>query len=321
MKPVEYDIVRAVGQAVLIPENQLSTHGSEALTGHRDAVGVAFVLLSGIGVIFLPTTAKFAYLDGSNVMTVAFARGIVAAILLALIALALRQSLRLPRSLLAPSLVAGIGQVCFVYGVYASIQWINISLALLILYLYPVVLAAHQHFFAGARVNPAQWLCALIACAGLALILGLRFEQISLLGIAFALLGMLAAVVITITNVRVTEQVGSMTSNFYMSLWSLIVFSVALLLLGEYAAPQSVFGWSALIGNGIAFCVAWVGFFAGARILGATRASMLSLVEPVGAAIGAYLLFDETYTLPQWFGFFVVLAALYQFEKRARHPA
>ena len=93
------------------------------------------------------------------------------------------------------------------------------------------------------------------------------------------------------------------------------------MLLGEYAAPQSVFGWSALIGNGIAFCVAWVGFFAGARILGATRASMLSLVEPVGAAIGAYLLFDETYTLPQWFGFFVVLAALYQFEKRARHPA
>jgi hypothetical protein len=34
----------------------------------RDAIGVAFVLLSGLGVIFLPTTAKFACLDGSNVL-------------------------------------------------------------------------------------------------------------------------------------------------------------------------------------------------------------------------------------------------------------
>ena len=36
----------------------MSTQGSETLPGHRDAAGVAFVLLSGIGVIFLPTTAK-----------------------------------------------------------------------------------------------------------------------------------------------------------------------------------------------------------------------------------------------------------------------
>ena len=296
----------------------LNTNGSAVVSGHRDAVGVAFVLLSGLGVIFLPTTAKFAYLDGSNVMTVAFARGVVAAILLALIAVALRQSLRLPRSLLVPSLIAGIGQVCFVYGVYASIQWINISLALLILYLYPVVLAAHQHFFGGVRVSPGQWLCALGACAGLALILGLRFDQINPIGIGFAFMGMLAAVVITITNVRVTEHVGSMVSNFYMTLWSLIVFTVALLLFGEFAAPESAFGWSALLGNGVAFCVAWVGFFAGARILGATRASMLSLVEPIGAAMGAWIFFGENYTPLQWVGFFAVLLALFQFERQSR---
>jgi len=33
-----------------------------------NAIGIAFVLLSGLGVIFLPTTAKFACLDGSNVL-------------------------------------------------------------------------------------------------------------------------------------------------------------------------------------------------------------------------------------------------------------
>ena len=102
-----------------------------------------------------------------------------------------------------------------------------------------------------------------------------------------------------------------------MSLWSLFIFSLLLLLAGEYAEPQTTFGWIALGGNGVAYCVAWVSFFAGARILGATRASMLTLVEPPGAALGAWLLFGETYTPLQWAGFFIVLAALFAFEKLA----
>ncbi len=41
----------------------------------RTSTGVAITLLSGVGVIFLPTTAKPAYESGSNLITVAFARG------------------------------------------------------------------------------------------------------------------------------------------------------------------------------------------------------------------------------------------------------
>jgi drug/metabolite transporter (DMT)-like permease len=76
-----------------------------------------------------------------------------------------------------------------------------------------------------------------------------------------------------------------------------------------------------LAGLSVTYCIAWVAFFAGARILGATRASMLSLVEPPAAALGAWLLFDETYTPLQWCGFFVVLAAIFMFEKLSYSPA
>ncbi len=173
----------------------MTTQASTAQPLQRDAVGVAFVLLSGLGVVFLPTTAKFAYLDGSNVITVAFARGAIAVVLLMLVALAMRQSLRMPRALLRPSLI------------------------------------------------------------------------------------------------------------------------------GEIAEPRSNAGWFALAGNGIAYCVAWVAFFAGARILGATRASVLSLVEPPAAALGAWLLFGETYSPLQWCGFCIVLAAIFMFEKLSNSSA
>jgi len=293
----------------------LTTQASAIKPQQRDAVAIAFVMLSGLGVIFLPTTAKFAYLDGSNVLTVAFVRGLVGAALLMLVAVMFRQSLKLPGTLLRPSLIAGIAQVCFVYGVYAAITSINISLALLIIYLYPIVLAIYQHRQGTIQISSLQWLCALVTCGGLMLILGVRIEQMSLSGVSLALMAMFAVVVITITNMRVTATMGSLASNFYMSLWSLLVFGLILFLVGEFAEPHTTSGWIALVGNGVAYCVAWVAFFAGARILGATRASMLTLVEPPGAALGAWWLFGETYTPLQWAGFFIVLAALFLFEK------
>ena len=296
----------------------MNTNTNAAPPLQRDAVGIGLVLLSGLGVVFLPTTAKLAYLDGSNVLTVACARGLIAIVLLALVARIMRLSFALPRQLLRTSLLAGVGQACFVYGVYAAIESINISLALLILYLYPMVLALHQHRRGVIRVHSAQWLCALAACLGLALILGVGFGQVSLGGIALAFMAMLATVLITVTNVKVTDTLGSLVSNLYMSLWSLMIFGLVLLSVGELALPQSGFGWSVLAGNGVAYCVAWVSFFAGARILGATRASMLTLVEPPAAALGAWLLFGEFYTPLQWVGFFVVLAALYGFERLAQ---
>ena len=42
-----------------------------SLSPRDNAIGTAFVLLSAVGVVFLPTSAKIAYLDGSNVNTVA----------------------------------------------------------------------------------------------------------------------------------------------------------------------------------------------------------------------------------------------------------
>jgi len=83
----------------------LSTQASTIKPRQSDAIGIAFVLLSGLGEIFLPTTAKFAYLDGSNVLTVAFVRGLVGVGLLMLVALSVRQSLKMPRALLRPSLI------------------------------------------------------------------------------------------------------------------------------------------------------------------------------------------------------------------------
>ena len=103
-----------------------------------------------------------------------------------------------------------------------------------------------------------------------------------------------------------------------MSIWGALIFGLALPFAGSFLAPQTLLGWTGLFGNGVAYCVAWVAFFAGARIIGATRASMITLIEPPLAALFAWLIFAETFTLPQWIGFAIVLGALALFEAGAR---
>lgn len=284
----------------------------------RDTIGVAYLLLSGTGVVFLPTTAKLAYESGSDVLTVAFSRGVLASLLLTLVALLASQSLRLPRGLYLHSIVVGIAGALFVYGIFGAIVTINISLAILILYLYPMVIAIYEHFSGANRLRAAQWLWGLLTCLGLMFILGAHFGEISLVGIGLAMLAMLSSVVITLVNVRVAEVTGSLVSNIYMSLWGVLFFGVALLAFGEFLQPQTSIGWLGLAGNGIAYCVSWVAFFAGARILGATRAAMITLIEPPLAALFAWMIFGETFTLPQWFGFAAVLVSLFMFEKLSR---
>ena len=66
--------------------------------------------------------------------------------------------------------------------------------------------------------------------------------------------------------------------------------------------------------NGVFNIGAWVFFFAGMQRIGATRASMLTSVDPIFSAILAYLLFNQFFSASQWVGFFLVIISLFCFE-------
>ena len=71
----------------------MTTSTAPAKLISRDVLGMIYMLLSGIGVVFLPTTAKLAYESGSDVLTVAFSRGIIAVLVLLSAAIIIKHSL------------------------------------------------------------------------------------------------------------------------------------------------------------------------------------------------------------------------------------
>ncbi len=227
----------------------------------KQTLGVAFTVFSGIGIVIMPTTAKIAHESGSDVITIAFSRGIVATVLLLLTLLALREKLSLPKALIRSSLVAGMGGALFVYSIYGAIIYTNISLVILIIYMYPMSLAVYEHLMGNTRLSVNQWIFASMATLGLAFIVGVELGEINLFGILLALLGMVGCVIVTLANHKVTDRIGSLRSNLYMSLWSAIIFCFILLFWGDFQEPDSVIGWASLGVNGIGYCIARVAFF------------------------------------------------------------
>ena len=79
--------------------------------------------------------------------------------------------------------------------------------------------------------------------------------------------------------------------------------------------PNSNLGWFAISANGIFYIVSWVLFFEGLRIIGVTRASVLTTTDPLFAAIIALLFLNQNLTIIQWVGFTIVILSIYFFER------
>ncbi len=292
----------------------MASGGWGRLRGDSEAVGIAWLLLSSLLVAFLPNTAKLAYAGGSNAATLLLLRGFIGVGLLGLALVLAGKSISLPRWLILPSLLAGAGAAGFVYGFYNAIVTIEVGLAMLIVYIYPVLIGLYEHVLGRMRIGVfwAGW--SVVALSGLALTLAADLASFDPTGFAFAALGMLSITLATLVNMSLVREVGVLRSNFYLTLWTLPIFAGALLLSGDPQLPTTGLGWLGVVGNGTAATAAWITFVMGAKIIGAARASMITIVEPLLAAGMAFLLFGEWLSALQWTGFAVVLVALFALE-------
>ncbi len=278
-------------------------------SGNRLAA-LGWILLSSWLVAFLPITAKLAYLGGSEPYTLLALRSVIAVAVLGLALVIARKVPRLPRRLIGTSFLAGLGAALFLYGFYSAILTIDIGLAMLITYLYPILLAIFEHVTGRRPFTPFRLFWSAAALTGLGIMLAADFGSLDPTGLGFAFLGTLAITVATVASMRLVWQIGVLEANFHATLWSLPIFGLALFFLGSFQPPETGTGWLGVFGNALAATTAWITFILGAKIIGIGRASMLATTEPLMAVIMAMLLFGETLSALQWAGMALVLFAL-----------
>jgi drug/metabolite transporter, DME family len=246
--------------------------------------------------------------EGVGATEIAFWRAVLGAALFGAHAVAIRRVRTARRHVPA---VAGFG-VFGVAGLLACFSWAveagGAALAAVLLYTAPVWVALLSWTLLRERMTPAKLSALAIATIGVAGIAtsGGGTVRVSGAGIAWGLSAGFAYALFYLFGKRFFGVYPTAT----LFLWALPAGALTMLPLVRFA-PKGAVAW-----GGLAFIalvptwLAYVCYAAGLRRVEATRASVVATVEPVVAAVGAYLLWGERMTVTGYLFAVVVLAGV-----------
>lgn len=158
----------------------------DQVRGAAPAMGVLLVLASKVAFAFGPVGARVAYEDGSNILTVVTLRGVVAAVLISLLVGPRREGFGIDRRAWRWCLVCGLLQAVVVYGFTGSVAFIPVSVAVLVFFTHPILVAIVIHWSGGERLTLRKLLLAIVVLVGLALALGAEATELDSHGLGLA---------------------------------------------------------------------------------------------------------------------------------------
>ncbi|MFB6154824.1 MAG: DMT family transporter [Haloferacaceae archaeon] len=259
----------------------------------RRTAGSLFVVVSALGASTLTIVAKMAYQVGLTLSSILAFRFLIATVLVwALLALdrANRERTgaeRLRFGLGTRSLVAALalGGVVFsgMSGLYfAGLTELSAATAIVVFYTAPVFVLVFSAAFLDERVTRKTVTAAATALAGVVLIAGANPAGVSLGGVALVLAAAVGYAVYTTLGRATLERVDSRVLTGYVMPATAAVFVAYGAVTGSLTAPATLRGWAVVAALAVVGTVVPVfAYFEGLKRIGASRAGVLTTLEPL----------------------------------------
>jgi drug/metabolite transporter (DMT)-like permease len=301
--------------------------------------GVALVVVSafafGSGGLF----ARPVYATGVDWLTLMAWRFGIAGALAWVVVLARpgsRASLRaMPRGAVLGAVGLGVLYVSNTATYYAAIAVVPLSLAALIVYIYPPVVAVLALRLGRPLEGRRAWTALGIAVAGVVLAVG-GISAAAMPPISGLLLVIMSPLFYSVWIILAARHAGERSdrtghgsdsgadpaaTGAVMLSSTGIAYWASNLALGHPVLPPAIpsEAWPGIIGVGlVAGFLAIQAFYAGAARVGAAQASLISTVEPLWTIVWSYLLFGERLEPVQWIGGAMILAGVILAQTRGR---
>jgi len=296
------------------------------------AIGIAFTVVSafafGSGALF----AKPVYAAGVGwhvLMAWRFAIGAGLAWLWVLANPAARTGLgRMPRRALAVAVALGVLYTCNASTYYAGLETVSASLAALIVYIYPALVAVISLRMGQPLRGRRAWAALGLALVGVALAVGSPSATATpppLIGLLLIIASPVIYSVWIVLAARLSgedrEDVGRdsdsavdpVAAGAVMLTATAATLWLTALAIGRPVLPAQVPGaaWFGIAGVGlVSTFIAVQTFYAGAHRIGAARASLISTIEPIWTISLAGLLLGESLTPIQLLGGVLIIGGV-----------
>lgn len=214
---------------------------------------------------------------------------------------------------IAPLLLAGLFFAGDLGIWHQSIRLTSVANATLMANLAPVFVALAAFLLFGERFRPAFVGGLVLALAGAAVLVSSSLQPGagSALGDSFGIVAAMFYAAYLLSVSRARSRFGAVELMLWTSVATAAALLPASLLLGERLLPQSAQGWSVLFGLALLSHVLGQGLIAWALAhLPATFSAVGLLVQPLAAAVFAWVLLGESFGPLQALGGAVVLAGI-----------
>ncbi len=276
----------------------------------RELLAIALVFGFTVSFALTNTMAGLAYSEGSDPLTVATARFIAPAVLLAMILRATGARFSLPKHDAYAAIALGLITVVYSFAILSAIERLSVSLAVLIFFLFPLFTSLIVAVMGWEKLTLVTIAAAFVAFGGLALTLGVDIKTLSVIGIVYGLIGGFGLAVVSALSSRVIRSGDSRQVTLYISTTAAVVFILLSLIRGDLNLPQTSTGWIGVAGTSIFYATGIIGYFAAIAMIGPAKATLYSYVEPLLTMAAAFLFLGELLAPLQIVGALIVVGAL-----------
>lgn len=257
---------------------------------------------------------KLVYADGMNVLTLVTLRGLLVVVFFWV-------WLRVQRppvwhNARQRNIALGLG-VLFagtMFGLLQSIAMLPVSIAILAYFIYPLLTGIGGAITGVDRLGWRALLAALVAFAGLALMLGVDLDNLSLAGLGFAFGAAIFRVLSLLGTRAWLAGTDARVTTWYSMVPSTAIFLAAALAVGDWRFPHSSVGWWSFIGITVGSTLSTLLIYISTNRVGPFRTAFVMNLEPLVTAILSLILLGEVLTPVQMLGAVIMMGALCAFQ-------
>lgn len=289
----------------------------------RERQGFLWIILAAAGFSLMPTMVKLTYLHSSfEPLDIAIWRFLIAAPLMWALALLGRRSaqgaaddLPITRLLIIGVIIAGAVMTAFF-----SLERLPGSTYIVLLYSYPAMVALLSRLM-GDRIHARTWFAIGLALFGVALTVpnASTATDADMLGVGLALLNAAIIAIYYLLTRRALDGVVDVSRASAVMMAGTLIIMCLLLPFRGLQFPQNPLTAILLIGIAVFGTVVPVfGVNIAVQRIGATRASLVSTVEPILSMIVSMLILSELIVALQWLGAALIIGSVIVLQLRPR---
>jgi drug/metabolite transporter (DMT)-like permease len=196
-------------------------------------------------------------------------------------------------------------------GYLGATQYIPVSVAVLIFYTGPFLIIIISKFTENEPITILRFAALCVAFVGLVLIMGVKSTgRLPIIGILLAFAAAVGMATFVTGSSLTIRKASPQVVNLYSLFGGTLLFGLFLFVMGGPSGIITLKGALELFGSGLSIAVGYITFFAGLKIIGPVRASILLNAEPVYTIALAALLLGERLSGNQGIGAVLVIAGI-----------